>query len=143
MANKLESAKVENKYVPGACCNLAIRMWTLRLKQAYVQEKRYDYKRVIAILFIVLLTITDAFLTIHLVETGARELNPILAYYLDHSPTFFFLVKYFLTGASIFLILAGERVSRKKMESLVRVLIISYMMILSLVVQWEVYLILR
>jgi hypothetical protein len=62
-------------------------------------------KSLIVILLILLLSITDAYLTLHLTSRGAVELNPIMAYYLDHSPLAFFGMKYLLTCASIIVIL--------------------------------------
>ena len=143
MNQGLESSEPKSKYGSWFSCYTGIGSWSEKVKDPDIQNRKYDPKWVMAIFAIVFLTIADAFLTIHLVETGATELNPILAYYLSHSPTFFFVVKYFLTGASIFLILAGERIYRKRMEVVAKLLIMAYMLILGFVVQWQLYLILK
>jgi len=64
-----------------------------------------------AALFIVSLSIVDAYLTLELVDRGAEELNPIMAYYLAQSPLVFFAVKYLLTSAAIIMILTIKEIS--------------------------------
>jgi len=66
---------------------------------------RYSAKTLTIILIILGLSIVDAIFTLVLVGNGAREVNPLLAYYLDHSPLFFLFVKYWLTCSSVILIL--------------------------------------
>jgi hypothetical protein len=41
--------------------------------------------------------VIGAFLTIYLLEHGAVELNPLMNIFIEHSPVYFLLVKYFLT----------------------------------------------
>ena len=102
---------------------------------------RYGTKTFAAVLVIVILTIVDTYLTIDLVNRGAEELNPIMAYYLNHSPHLFFAVKYSLTCVSLVMILSindpfslGTRKIRR--ESLLMPVIIA----LAIVVQWQLYL---
>ncbi len=95
-----------------------------------------------SILLIVILSIMDAILTIELTSHGAIELNPVMAYYLDHSPIVFFEVKYFLTCASLFLIMVSEKVYLFKTEIQTKTLLILPVLLFGLVIQWEVYLIL-
>ena len=94
-----------------------------------------------AILVIIMLSVVDAYLTLHLVDQGAAELNPIMAFYLNQSPLIFFSVKYFLTCASVFMILAikdryfwGRRLQGKA-------LFVFFIVILAFVVKWELLLI--
>ncbi len=101
---------------------------------------RYGKGRVAAVFFIVVLTLLDSFFTIYLVQNGARELNPVLSYYLNHSHMAFFTVKYFLTTATIFIILASETVFGPKLKLPANLLFGFYMGLLTLVVYWEAYL---
>ena len=66
---------------------------------------RYNTKLFAVILFILGLSILDAFFTLILIEKGAEEINPFMAYYLNISPTLFFWIKYMLTCASVLLVL--------------------------------------
>ncbi len=60
-------------------------------------------------LMILLLSVTDAFLTLTLMTYGATEANPILAYVLESYPELFALVKLTLTGVSILVLVALAR----------------------------------
>ena len=66
---------------------------------------KYNSKLLAIILFILSLSILDAFFTLILVDNGAREMNPFMAYYLNISPAVFFWIKYLLTCASVLLVL--------------------------------------
>lgn len=66
---------------------------------------RYNSKLLAVILFILSLSILDAFFTLILLDKGAKEMNPFMAYYLNISPTVFFWIKYMLTCASVLLVL--------------------------------------
>lgn len=58
---------------------------------------------------ILLLSITDAFLTLTLISVGAEEANPVMAYLLMRTPTLFATVKMALTGAGIVVLVALSR----------------------------------
>lgn len=60
-------------------------------------------------LMILLLSVTDAFLTLTLMTHGANEANPVLAYVLASYPGLFALVKLTLTGVSILVLVALAR----------------------------------
>jgi len=58
---------------------------------------------------ILLLSVTDAFLTLTLLTRGAHEANPLLAYVLDHHPDMFAGIKMFLTGTGVLVLVAMAR----------------------------------
>jgi hypothetical protein len=93
-----------------------------------------------AVLLIIFLTIADAFLTLDLVSRGAEELNPIMAYYLHQGPLWFFSVKYFLTCASIVIILSITRTHIFKEKLRVKALLVFFIVALASVVQWQLFL---
>ncbi len=100
---------------------------------------RHGSKTLAAILLIISLSILDAIFTLDLVSHGAKELNPVMAYYLNHGPLVFFGVKYFLTCASIVLILLIRDITKAKLQA--KILFVLFMISFALVVQWELYLI--
>lgn len=51
----------------------------------------------VAIVGILFLCVIDALLTLYLLNHGASETNPLMAYMLDHGPYAFFVFKYGLT----------------------------------------------
>ena len=99
-------------------------------------------KTLAVILLIILLSITDAYLTLDLISRGAVELNPIMAYYLDHSALTFFGMKYLLTCASIIVILIIKDLYLFRTKVQGKILFVFHLIVLTSVVQWELYLIL-
>jgi hypothetical protein len=97
----------------------------------------------VAILLIVLLTIADAFLTLHLVDLGAWEWNPIMAYYLDRGPLMFFAVKYLLTCASILIILSVTKTHVFGETIPVKALLVVFIVALAAVLKWQLILLHR
>ena len=97
-------------------------------------------KTTVMVLSIVFLCVLDAFFTLELINRGARELNPLMDYYLKKSDMTFFLVKYLITSAGLLIVLAikelsffGNRISR-------RLLLLCFLGVMGAVVQWELYL---
>jgi len=107
----------------------------------YLTKDQHGSKTFAAVMIIMLLSVLDAFFTLDLVNRGAEEVNPIMAYYLERGPFTFFAVKYLLTWASLTMILTfqearffGSRIQRKSLLWL-------FMIALALVVQWELVMI--
>ncbi|MFZ7126587.1 MAG: DUF5658 family protein [Desulfobacterales bacterium] len=84
-------------------------------KRAFVRREE-DRKRIIyldqyrnsalvGITFILVLSMVDAMLTLILLDHGAIELNPIMAFYIELGPKTFLLTKYTLTALSVILLL--------------------------------------
>jgi hypothetical protein len=66
----------------------------------------YDWDIVSLILLILLLSLSDAFLTLLLIEMGSSEINPVMAFFLEFGPLHFVLSKYALTAlGSIWLLI--------------------------------------
>ena len=107
----------------------------------YDKVDRYSPKTLAIILIILMLSTMDAIFTLVLINEGATELNPLMAYYLGHGPLVFFWAKYTLTCASTLLIFFNQHLyifrNRVPMKVLYLFMIIPY----ALVVQWELYLI--
>ena len=104
---------------------------------------RYSSAIFAIILVIILFGILDTIFTLDLISHGAVELNPVMAYYLNHSPIVFFLVKYFLTCASILILLVNKNAYLFKTGIQAKTLLVSFLIPLALVIQWELYLILK
>jgi hypothetical protein len=60
-------------------------------------------------IMILLLSVTDAFLTLTLIAQGAEEANPVMAFLLDRMPRLFAFVKIALTGIGIVVLVALAR----------------------------------
>jgi len=66
---------------------------------------RYKPPLFIGMMIVLGLSILDAILTLILLSQGAKELNPVMRYYLNHGPQVFIFVKYGLTVLPMFIIL--------------------------------------
>ncbi|MEJ2642652.1 MAG: DUF5658 family protein [Desulfosarcinaceae bacterium] len=95
------------------------------------------------IVLILTFSLTDAFLTLWLVDRGATELNPVMAYLLNHGPAAFIGAKYLLTSFSVIILVIFSQVFLWRLGIYIRSIIASILMLFSSVIVWEVYLLLR
>jgi Domain of unknown function (DUF5658) len=95
------------------------------------------------IVLILLLSIVDAFLTLFLVDVGAREINPIMAYFLKFGPFAFVSVKYFLTCYSVIVLLIFHDVYFRKLKIYTRSLFSCAIGVFVIVIGWELHLMFR
>ena len=102
---------------------------------------RYSQTLFGAILLILFFSVLDGLLTLFLIDHGAKELNPVMAYYLDVGPYAFFSVKYLLTSVAVVILLLCQnaflRTIRIHTRSLFYVIVAAFMS----VVAWELFLI--
>jgi hypothetical protein len=103
-------------------------------------DQRHGPRLVAVILVMVVLSVLDAFLTLELVQRGATEVNPVMAYYLSRGPLVFFSVKYFLTAASILLVLIYKNVHLFGTRFQVKMILPILLVPLALTVNWEIFL---
>ena len=100
---------------------------------------RYDPSMLIPIILVLILSLLDAALTLILIARGARELNPVMQYYINHGPKVFLLVKYGLTAASVLIIVLiyESLASRYRLRSTILPV---FAAVFGCVVLWELYL---
>lgn len=103
---------------------------------------RYGKSLLVVIMSIVCLSLLDALLTLILVaEHGAKEMNPILAVYLDIGTKTFLFVKYMLTVASIFiLLLYKDAITQRFRTGRFSFVLVAF--VFGSVIIWEAYLLL-
>ena len=109
-------------------------------KQRAYRIDRHSSRTLAVILLIVILSVIDAILTLHLVDRGATELNPIMDYYLGHGPLAFFWVKYMLTSAALIIVLTNKTAYLFNTRFQVKILFVVFLVPFVLVIQWELYL---
>jgi hypothetical protein len=80
---------------------------------------------------ILLLSVSDAFLTLALVARGAHEANPIMAYLLEQAPRVFATVKVALTGTGIVVLVA---LARARLFRVIRISIVIHWCMLGYLV---------
>jgi hypothetical protein len=110
-------------------------------KRRIIILDRYSPHLFGAIVGILCLSLLDALLTLSLIEHGAAEVNPIMAFFLEQGPFIFTIAKYLLTSLSVVIfLLVNHNVlprTRFRMSSLFTFAIASF----AIVVVWEVVLI--
>jgi hypothetical protein len=103
----------------------------------------YSTSLVIMVIAILLLSTVDALLTLFLLDHGAVELNPLMAYFLKFGRTAFMLVKYALTATSVTIILLLNYVFVRHLNLQARSLLNYFAGLFVLVVAWELFLVAR
>ena len=101
----------------------------------------YSQKLFVTILAVVFLSITDGFLTLYLMGRGAYEVNPVMAYVLDVSPSAFVIAKYTLTCIASLIVLMLRNVVIRRTKYTTHVLLYCFAGTFAAVIAWEIYLI--
>jgi len=111
-------------------------------RQKSYRIDRHSLDTLTAVLLLVVLSILDAMLTLFLISHGAAEVNPIMAYFLNHGPLAFFSAKYVFTCVFVFVILMHTHYYLFGTKVRVKTLFVVFAIPLALVVKWELYLML-
>jgi hypothetical protein len=110
-------------------------------RRRFIILDRYNPRLLAVIVGILCLSLLDALLTLGLIEHGATEVNPVMAFFLTQGTLVFTSVKYLLTSVSVVIfLLVNHNVlprTRFRMSSLFTFAIAAF----ALVVVWEIVLI--
>jgi len=102
---------------------------------------RYQQSLFGVVVLILFLSVIDAILTLFLINHGAIEINPIMAFYLGVGPYTFLFVKYALTSVGLILLLLFRRFFLRSMRvfagSLLYLILIAFLGVVS----WQLYLV--
>jgi hypothetical protein len=104
---------------------------------------QYSSKLFVAIILFLFLNIIDGLLTLFLLDHGATEINPIMAYFLNFGPLTFMSVKYFFVSYSVIILLIFNNVFLRKIKIYTRALFSCSIGVFMLVVAWELFLTFR
>ena len=102
---------------------------------------RYSTGLFAAIVVTLFLSVLDALLTLYLINHGAYEVNPVMAYYLNVGPYAFFSVKYGLTCIAVIVLLMFRNVFLRTIRIFTHSLFIFIIGAFMAVVVWQVYLV--
>jgi hypothetical protein len=102
---------------------------------------RYNQKLFLAITAILILSILDAVLTLVVIQRGARELNPVMAYFLEHGTLTFIVAKYVLTSIGVLILLIFKNVFLTKIKIYTHSLFPCVIFVFMTVIAWELFLI--
>lgn len=101
----------------------------------------FSLKLFLPIVATLFFSVMDALLTLFLIGHGAYETNPIMAYYLNIGPYYFFAVKYILTSLGIIVLLIFRNRIFRTIKISGSALLYFIAGIFIAVVAWELYLI--
>ncbi len=101
---------------------------------------RYKPSLVVSIIIVLTLSLLDALLTLILLSQGAKELNPIMKFYLDYGTHEFIYVKYGLTVLPMIIILFSKEALITRYRIDIGVLFHVFAVIFGIVIVWELYL---
>ena len=88
------------------------------------------------VMLLLVLASLDAFLTLLSVENGiATEVNPIMAFYLEHDRVTFLAIKFFLTGSAIIILCLCKNFS------ITRVSLATVLVVYLLTVGYQLYMV--
>ena len=102
---------------------------------------RYHPKLFAAITAILMLSIFDALFTLILINNGSTELNPVMAYFLQHGLLPFIVAKYILTSIGVVILLIFKNVILTKAKIYTHSLFSAVIIVFSAVIAWELFLI--
>jgi len=106
-------------------------------REKYYYVDRYSSRTIGAIILILGLSTTDALLTLRLIDLGsAREINPVMDFFISLGTKHFLYVKYLLTAGAIF---AAVILKNYKFMGIftVKKLLIGILMMYSILVIYE------
>ena len=118
-----------------------IRRQDDKYKNFYFDQ--YSSALFVAVIIILFLSISDALLTLFLIDFGATEINPVMEYFLNFGPLTFMSVKYFLTCYSIIVLLIFNNVFLRKIKIYTRSFFSYAIGGFMIVIGWELFLTVR
>jgi hypothetical protein len=101
---------------------------------------RYKKSLAVAILAVLSLSLLDALLTLILISHGAKELNPVMEYYLNCGTDEFVFVKFGLTVFPMLMILFAKDALITRYRINISILFHVFAAFFVLVIVWEFYL---
>ncbi len=93
------------------------------------------------IVFILFLSAVDAILTLFLINHGAIEINPIMAFYLDFGPYTFLGVKYALTSVGVIVLLIYRNIFLRSIRIQTGAFLYVILAAFIGVITWQIFLI--
>ena len=110
-------------------------------RRKITQLDSYPTELLIAIIFVLGLSVVDGILTLWLIDRGATELNPVMAFYLEQGPQIFMLVKYLLTAFVVIITVVMNYVVLRLLNIQFGQLLKVFAGCFAMVVAWELFLV--
>ena len=103
----------------------------------------YHPSLLLSIILVLVLSAIDALLTLFLMDYGAVELNPVMAFFIELGSLPFLIVKYTLTAFSVCIVVIFHYVFLRHLKIFTRDLLHFFSLGFGLVIVWELVLAFR
>jgi hypothetical protein len=100
----------------------------------------YPENLLVLVSAVLVLSATDALLTLYLLNHGAHEVNPVMAYFLEKGPMIFMLVKYMLTAIGVTIVVIISDVFIPWLRIFTRDLLKVFVGMFAAVIAWQLFL---
>jgi hypothetical protein len=109
-------------------------------RKEYIYVDQYRPWLLVAIMLLAILSLSDGLFTLHLIERGATEENPVMAWFLSHGPWPFMIAKFILTSAAVIILLVFNNVYFRPLRIRVKTLIPAFAAVFVAVLFWQLIL---
>jgi hypothetical protein len=109
-------------------------------KKQFIYVDQYRPWLLVAIMLLAILSLSDGLFTLHLIERGATEENPILARFLNLGAWPFMTAKFLLTTSAIIILLVFHNYCFRPLRIQVKTLIPASAAAFLLVLLWQLIL---
>ena len=109
-----------------------------RKKYRYVDL--YSLRSVLTIFTTIILSLTDAIFTLRLVSLGAKEINPVMDFFLQFGPFPFLISKYLLTGSCLIWFLVHKNFTIWRGRIKVKTILIGVLILYLILIIYELIL---
>ena len=103
----------------------------------------YNPALLLSVILVLVLSGVDALLTLFLMDYGAVELNPVMAFFIELGSLPFFLAKYSLTAFSVFIVVIFNYYFFRHLKIFTRDLLHFFSLGFTVVIIWELVLTFR
>lgn len=108
-------------------------------KKNAVYLDQYSPRTVLIIAFIVVLSLIDGFLTLHLADHGVKETNPLMALFLKYGIYPFLFAKLSLTSIGLICLLILNNLYLRPFRTYVKNIFPIFIGLYSVVIIWQIY----
>jgi len=109
-------------------------------QKEFIYVDQYRPWLLVAIMLLAILSISDGLFTLHLIERGATEENPVMAWFLSHGAWPFMVAKFVLTSSAIIILLVFHNYYFRPLRIQVKTLIPASSAVFVAVLFWQLIL---
>ena len=109
-------------------------------KKQFIYVDQYHPWLLVAILFLAILSLSDGLFTLHLIERGATEENPVMAWFLNLGAWPFMTAKFLLTCFSILILLVFHNFYFCPLRIQVKTILPAFVAVFLAVLFWQLFL---